>query len=52
MQIVKMNVMFFKWMEANFEFIFKLVGRHAHVRDWFYANEKSWSFLGEWLGRN
>lgn len=27
MQIVKMNGMFFKWMEANFEFIFKLVGR-------------------------
>ena len=52
MQIVKVNSMFFKWMEPNFDFIFKIVGRYEHVRNWFYTNEESWRFLVEWINRN
>lgn len=52
MQIVKLNQTFFKWMETNFDFIFKLVGRHDHVRNWFYTNDRAWQFLVDWVGRH
>lgn len=52
LETVKANLGFFKWMETIFEFIFKVVGRNAAVRDWFYSNKNAWQFLVEWAGTN
>lgn len=49
---VKLNISYYKWMEVIFEFIFKIVGKYQHVREWFYANEASWKFLIDWVGSN
>jgi hypothetical protein len=49
---VKLNISYYKWMEVIFEFIFKIVGKYLHVREWFYANEASWKFLIDWVGSN
>lgn len=36
--IIKTNQVYFKWMEAVLEFIFKITSRQSHTRDWFYNN--------------
>lgn len=45
---VKNNQGYFKWMEAIYEFIFKITTRIPRVRDWFYQNSDKWQFLIEW----
>lgn len=51
LEVVKSNSGYYKWMETVFEFIFKLVGRNSHVRDWFYQSQASgaWQFLVDWV---
>lgn len=50
METVKLNISYYKWMETIFEFIFKIVGKYQHVREWFYTHESSWKFLIDWVG--
>ena len=52
LDIVKSNGRFYKWTEVVYEFIFKIVGRNAFVREWFYSNPDTWNHLVQWVGNN
>lgn len=51
-EVVSSNSGYFRWMEAAFEFIFKIVGRNAAVREWFYSNQATWQCLVEWVSQH
>lgn len=46
--IKKDGLGYYKWMETLYEFIFKIVGRNAWVREWFYSNVNAWKWLRDW----
>jgi hypothetical protein len=52
LHLVKAHVTYYKWMEVNYEFVFKIVSRHEHVRSWFYTNESAWQVLVDWAQRH
>lgn len=46
--VLEKNRIYYKFMEAAFEFLFKLAGNVPHVAIWFQGNKDKWELLREW----
>ena len=52
LKLVKLNENYYTLMEELFGFIFKIVGRYAQVKKWFYMNIEKWEWIIKWFEDN
>ena len=48
LEVVIEQQQYYKWMETNFDFLFKICGRYPLARDWFRSHKSQWQFLIDW----
>jgi hypothetical protein len=40
MEVARANLGFFKFTETILDFVYKIIGKYEHVRNWFYSKPK------------
>ncbi len=52
MDVIKSNLIYYKWMEVVIEFIFKIICKYPSIKEWFYKQQVEWKFLVDWMTQN